>query len=571
MDQIKELLPKIKQHSFWVMAAGIVIAAVVSWWLSTGTLSAEQTKQAADISSKFQTVKGIRNSNPEHPNDATLTGMDKLTTEYAWEVQKGWELQYKQQAALLVWPEQFRNDKNFSAAVERCRPIESVPINPDGSVTLANDIPERLRVAYRNDLGNYLPDLAKTIGGRWQAVIPGTLMDASATGAAGFDPAAAAAGGLGPDGLPLIDTSLVVWDPTNQQELLTTHFPFLGRATPPATMEVLYAQEDLWVLQNLMDIIKATNEEVKATARHEAIVKEIFFVRMGRSAFGLAGVVQPVGATQQPGMAMPGMNPAQAAMPPPTADGAPPTDPSGASPDGGAPDAMPAADPSLASAMSRDLAEGRYVDENYQPLRAARLRASLTSKSAADALLAVAKRMPVRIRVRVDQRKLNVLLAACGNAKLPVEVKQVRINREAAAAGSSMTGGGGATPGYGTPAPGSADGGGRMAMPAPGGGGLGGGGLGGGGFGGGGGGFGGGGFGGGGAGGFGQRPQSVMPGDATRDSTVDLNLIDVELYAVVYLYNPVNKAQLGLQDATPAPPAGPTAAVTTPAPTLVSN
>jgi hypothetical protein len=171
----------------------------------------------------------------------------------------------------------------------------------------------------------------------------------------------------------------------------------------------------------------------------------------------------------------------------------------------------------------------------------------------------------------VDQRKLNVLLAACGNAKLPVEVKQVRINREAAAAGSSMTGGGGATPGYGTPAPGSADGGGRMAMPAPGGGGLGGGGLGGGGFGGGGGGFGGGGFGGGGAGGFGQRPQSVMPGDATRDSTVDLNLIDVELYAVVYLYNPVNKAQLGLQDATPAPPAGPTAAVTTPAPTLVSN
>jgi hypothetical protein len=74
--------------------------------------------------------------------------------------------------------------------------------------------------------------------------------------------------------------------------------------------------------------------------------------------------------------------------------------------------------------MSRDLAEGRYVDEKYQTLPASRLRQALVSRTPEDALLAVAKRMPVRIRVRADQRKLNILLAECGNSKLPVEVRQ---------------------------------------------------------------------------------------------------------------------------------------------------
>jgi hypothetical protein len=47
---------------------------------------------------------------------------------------------------------------------------------------------------------------------------------------------------------------------------------------------------------------------------------------------------------------------------------------------------------------------------------------------------------------------------------------------------------------------------------------------------------------------------------------VDQNLVDVELYGVVFIYNPVNKSQLGLeQPATTvsAPPTAPTP--TTPA------
>ena len=50
-------------------------------------------------------------------------------------------------------------------------------------------------------------------------------------------------------------------------------------------------------------------------------------------------------------------------------------------------------------------------------------------------------------------------------------------------------------------------------------------------------------------------------GNITRDATIDTNLIQLELYGIVYLYNPVNRGLLGLE------PAGATAMTTPPAAT----
>src|SRR5690606_27773451 len=87
-----------------------------------------------------------------------------------------------------------------------------------------------------------------------------------------------------------------------------------------------------------------------------------------------------------------------------------------------------------------DPAEGRYVDMNYEPIPPQRLRAAFTSNDPNEAFLAVAKRMPIRMHMVVDQRYLNRLLAECGNSNLIVEIRQVRINREVWD-GSSVTGG----------------------------------------------------------------------------------------------------------------------------------
>jgi hypothetical protein len=148
--------------------------------------------------------------------------------------------------------------------------------------------------------------------------------------------------------------------------------------------------------------------------------------------------------------------------------------------------------------------------------------------------------MPVRIRVKVDQRRLHRVLAECGNSRLPIEIRQVRINRPPAA--SNDTGGGmgdmgGAMAGgsFGPPGVmGGEDMGGMGGM-----------------------------FGGAG------RPGRVA---AVGDASVDPNLIDIELYGIVLIYNPVNRSQLGLPYApvtamapgVPAVPITPTTAPATP-------
>ena len=49
---------------------------------------------------------------------------------------------------------------------------------------------------------------------------------------------------------------------------------------PPSTREVLYAQEDLWVLNTLIDIIRRTNRD--ALTRSQAAVKEIDFIQIAK-------------------------------------------------------------------------------------------------------------------------------------------------------------------------------------------------------------------------------------------------------------------------------------------------
>jgi hypothetical protein len=102
---------------------------------------------------------------------------------------------------------------------------------------------------------------------------------------------------------------------------------------------------------------------------------------------------------------------------------------------------------------SPDPVEGRYVAGkagNYEPISAETLKNAATSDKVEEAYLAVAKRMPVRMRVTIDQRKINKFLVECGNADLMLEVKQVRINPNLAdikTIAGQHTGGGGAAQG----------------------------------------------------------------------------------------------------------------------------
>ncbi len=577
MDKLKQQLAPVIQHSFWIMCGGILAVCLVSWYMSTKQISELKDKQLSEIKSVFEQVNSIR-SKTNHPNASTAEGMDQILRARAQQVAESWEKQYENQEDVLVWPSTF--DQRFRDTVNKFRPIEIVPPPP---TPLQDGLPNDELNLYRLFIGEEVPKLADTIGAIWTADLaagPGVGgSDASGYGGGGYSPPPSSSGGAagtmmsgydptgGIGGTAKIDNSIVQWAGDNQSQLVSTHFAFLQRPGVPSTLEVLYAQEDLWVLQNIMDIIRAANRvgDRDAEGRHEAAIKRLDFVRIGRSAMGLAGQVTRLGggaATGGPG----GMMMPPGGMMPPGAGGT--MGSSMPTPDGTSGTTMGGG----ATAAPTDPAYGRYVDPTYQILDPAKLRAALTSKSSEDALLAIAKRMPVRMRFQLDQRKLNRVVAECGNARLPVEIRQIRVNRPAASGGG---GGGGFGGGYGgdmmagssggdgygaesgtgyspTPMMGSEESGAVNYDP---------------------GGTEGGGYGGSfmpGAGGFGKTaPKRV--GGASSTASVDQNLIEVELYGIVYIYNPVNRSQLGLEepgaDSTePAPPA--TTPSTEPAPAV---
>jgi hypothetical protein len=186
-----------------------------------------------------------------------------------------------------------------------------------------------------------------------------------------------------------------------------------------------------------------------------------------------------------------------------------------------------------------DPAHKRYVDAAFRPISGTDLRTRIKSESPEDAYFAVAKRVPVRMRVTLDIRRLQDFIASCGNEGLMFEVRQVRLgDTSAATLGSGQNFGGGISSG-------------GMSSGGMGGRGMGGMGMGGMGDSGSGMGMGGMGMGGMGMGGMGMGGMDDGTGGAagmggTRPARRSFNNVKVELYGTVYLFYPVNIDRLGL-------------------------
>lgn len=540
MEQVKLFLAGIKRYHFWILCVLVVMVGVGTWWMSVSGLMKDITKNSADIKSKEKEVKNV-SSIQNHPNNQYLEEMDKIIAKYKLGIAVGWRTRYQQQEKLLVWPKSLTEE--FIDQVNPLRPIEKIPYPtpPDQELDL------KYIEIYRNFITPELPKLAETIGSTWKAEVSSKEGGAGASGYAAKAPVGGA--GLSRDAEEVEAEPIVYWNPQNQQDLLDTHFPFVSRGGKPTTLEILYAQEDLWVLQAIMNIIQKTNRD--ATANYEAAVKEISSIQIGRTVRGRMGKISPIslaqGANAVGGMGPGGAPGASPGMPAPGAGGAGPGAPTPGMPAG--PGMGSPGMPGTTDAKALDPALGRYVDVNYLPLDPTTLRDAPKSDNKDLAIYSVAKRIPIRMRLFIDQRSLNDLLAECGNSSLPVEVRQVRINCPEGLASDD-----------GSAAAGGAIGGGMMGAGAPKTGG-----------------YGGGGAGGAGGGASARRSGRKKGGagggygeasglGAGKESTADPNEIEVEIYGIVYIYNPVNEQQLKVelqQDSAPVgTPAEPTAATT---------
>jgi hypothetical protein len=173
----------------------------------------------------------------------------------------------------------------------------------------------------------------------------------------------------------------------------------------PTTKEVLYAQEDLWVLSTLIDIIKRTNGD--AVTNSQAKVKAIEFINIGKN-------VAPPSRQSFRVMMLQPFEPddagedgeAEETLPPPSNEPLPGGDFRGG-------------DAAAQVTAASEVVRNRYYDANYE---------QIASEQDLLDYVTVAKRVPVRMRLEIDQRALFALLTECANAPLTFEVRQCRFN-----------------------------------------------------------------------------------------------------------------------------------------------
>lgn len=548
MDVIKNQWKIVVRYQFWILSILVLVAAASVYYLTSSSLSALITARTAKLTSTFEQVNTISSSVPTHPNPFSHAQMDKVVGMLETDIQEAWRLQFKNQIPLMVWPINAFNESSTHEIFTTLRPVEKyidfpLPARlpaPYDRITL-ND-----RKVYKEYIGPEFKAISKKIGTEWKAKLGGS---ASSAYGGGSDSTMAGMDGGGYPGVGSTATThdsadLVRWSVTSQQTLLQQVVPWYSMPAP-SILDIYYTQEDMWLLTGIMEIIKKANGD--ARENHEAVVREVEYIRMGRHASRNAGVLTPLpsaaAASSGYGSGMAGMG---------GMDG---MDMAGASGGGlssgqgmdikssGGMDGGGAADISI----GMDPADGRYIsfaaESEFQPRKGAELREAIRTISPSNAVDAVAKRVAVRMRLKIDPAGLSRLIAACGSAELMLEVYQVRLNTDSAPDIAMGGGGGGYGGGYGgAEMPGFGGGGGKSGglSGGPGGPGS----MGG--MGGMGGmsddGFGPGSSGGGGYGGSGGYGGAMGQATSLQDAPAE---VSVEIFGLIYLYNPANIVTLG--------------------------
>ncbi|MEO8498614.1 MAG: hypothetical protein ABI614_26425, partial [Planctomycetota bacterium] len=354
MDQVKQVLAVLNAQKFWVTCGLLTLLPVGIWFMAKSALDAELKARKDEIGKAFSTasaIKGIQN----HPNPISATGMDENLGKLKKSVLGAWHEQYEEQRQVLVWPSELRPD--LIAKVDRLRPIEETMTFPTPA---ADELRISLREDYRDYIKDELPKLAKIIGAPWLATAQGGAMGGDMGMSTGTGTTPGYGGGAPNMMVPptRAEKVIVQWDAADQSRLKSQ---FDWSHTPdksPQTLDILYAQEDLWILNAVMNIIKRTNRD--ATASYDATIKELKYIQLGQAVRGAVGNVKrltgAVSSGGEGGDIYGGMMGAGAGMPT-----------SGSTDMMSSGTGMPGS-PGSGGPASRDPAELRYVDNNYVPL-----------------------------------------------------------------------------------------------------------------------------------------------------------------------------------------------------------
>jgi hypothetical protein len=470
MDQLAPVIAWTKKNIFWLVCGSLSVAMVVVWFLITNSINAERSKQELALKKSVSTAASIKTVTanilpkngvleteeetiPAHPNETSRQGMQKELGETIDSIVAAWTSRKQAQDSILVWPKCIPSD-TFVNYFSQFNPPETMP---DELNSAAGTQMEQMLTLYRSKIPEQMSFLCgdDVLRAYWK-YDPKYLEDAVSDededdgdpAGGGFGRGGFGAGGAGGAGASMLTSSAidmnqfaVRWSDKNQDlwnQKLTIFNGYDGNQFDyPSPLQCYMLQQDLWLLEAMFRIIREVNGD--STANDLSIIKDIDHVAFGREVGGKLGELTPPDQrlADKAGSGMFGGSSNQGF---PGSfnedDGEEEYDEEGNfEPDG---DFFSRSMPGGAGGTGDDDGstsslpyDRRYVDVNFEPLSAEVVKGVITGAELPETNLEliVAKRVPVRIALKMDERKIADFMAACANSPFAFEIQQVRWNR----------------------------------------------------------------------------------------------------------------------------------------------
>ncbi|MDR3109348.1 MAG: hypothetical protein LBU65_06640, partial [Planctomycetaceae bacterium] len=334
-------------------------------------------------------------------------------------VSAAWQILRQDQERRSEWPtdlgpvflQEIRTKKSGDEISDRCREIYREFI--DRSLPAMIEEVRPRRVVYKDKDGKWLPLPTQGSGGSGGGLAG---LNSGGSGSPTFgsgSSGSAIGGGMGDSSMPggnEIETKI--------EGILDWPAPEINRIkgywsnSTPSSGEIWYTQEDLWVYSALIAVVKRVNST--ATGPHNAIIKRIENLWIGQQASSPLSERSKATLSSVLGSSG-GMGDSMSSSSSSSSSDSMMSSSSSSDSMGGASVVATAAD-SEKSAIDK-IKNLRYVGKEYEPL-----------KATDPAPYVEFNRMPVCLRLIVDQNKIPELLVEFANCPMPMDILWVRFN-----------------------------------------------------------------------------------------------------------------------------------------------
>jgi hypothetical protein len=409
MNRIKPAIAWIFRNRFWFACGLTAVACLATWFVAWQALDKQREEQAGKINSKKGAAESVLATKvatdsgdvlDAHPNTATEAEMEKRIKSAADAALEAWQVRYDQQKDILVFADAI--PQNIRTVLASHLPMEK-PYEREL-------VDSTQRGTFGEFFVRHMPGLVlTTINATWNYDDKGKKLESKPLAGARDKPEVPTE--------PKAE-DLVYWTDENQElwHSKVTEFKGYDGNTDdvPRTDQMLALQQDVWILEAMLKIIGKVNEGY--VANDLAPIKRLDYILVGKEAMSAKkatldpvaykpeGKITPVASAKKSGRGQRTSKKEDVSLAATKGD-------------------------SFSPGASSSPFHGRYVDRDYSQLNKSEIERIISEhKLTPRSYLAVAKRVPVSVAVKMDERRIADFLAAAANSPFTFEVRSLRIN-----------------------------------------------------------------------------------------------------------------------------------------------